>query len=242
MSSMSATSGALLAITIAVSNFYSFHVTEWRDKLIEQLVHARAAIRTQIEKSAQHHPEISRHLGALYDKSVRYIPGQTIDMEQIEKAANVFLDWAGEQAVRYGRQIDLGNPDEYESFQLHLRDAVLCSSEVKHTFRLLGVAGNDVRAIGTFAPLIMGWITILIFTLTFAIVGGMGVLYEELGFPVLVIPFWLFLVAIFALVKDITAVLTNLQIQEIGYDKAMEEVSSKLVGNYKDTTNKENKR
>lgn len=229
MSAMSAASGALLAITIAVANFYSVHVIDWRDKLIERLSQAGVAIRAQIEKSAPLHPDISRHLAALYDKAIRYIPGQTVDMTEVEKAASVFFDWANEQATRHARAIDLGNPDEYKSFQLHLRDAVLRCSEVKHVFRLLGVAGNDVRAIGTFEPLIIGWVSVLVFTLSFAIIGGMGGLSGQLAFPVLIIPLWLFLVAIFALLKDIMAVLTNLRIQEISYDAAIDELSSKLV-------------
>ena len=74
------------------------------------------------------------------------------------------------------------------------------------------------------------WI-VLILTLTFAIAGGMGVLPEEAGFPLLVIPFWLFVVGGFALVKDIVAVFGILRIQEIGFDIAWAEVDKNPTKN-----------
>ena len=49
MSAMTAASGALLAITIVVANFYGIHVTDWRDKLVEQMRQQRA----EAEQAAQ---------------------------------------------------------------------------------------------------------------------------------------------------------------------------------------------
>lgn len=232
--SMTAASGALLAVTIALASFYSLHVTDWRDKLIERLAQAGAAIREQMQKSAQRHPEISRHLAALYDKAVGYIPGQSIDTEEIGNVAKIFVDWANEQVKTRARELDPGDPVEYDSFELHLRDALLCHSKARHTLTLLSVVSMGVRAITTFTPLVVGWVVTLLVTLTLAIIGGIGVIPENLSFPVLVIPFWLFLVAAFALVKDITAVLSHLRGQETAYDEALKQLSGAGNSNYED--------
>lgn len=227
VSSMAAISGALLAISLALFFFFSRHITDWRDKLTEKLIQGRAELRAQIRESAQCHPNISRHLAALYDKSINYIQGQLIDMEEIDKAGAVFVDWAIQQAEKRAREIDLGDPTEYNSFELHLRDAYLCYREVKHTFRLLGVAELHNRATATFPPLIIAWVIILILALTSAIIGSIGIIPSSLSFPVLIIPFYLLLAAVFALIKDIMAIMSLTRIQETAYDKAMLVISSK---------------
>jgi len=228
VSSMSAASGALLAITIAVATFYSRHETDSRDKLIEKLAQERARTRHQMEKSAPPHPEISRHLAPLYEKSVGYTPGQPIDMEEIGKAADLFTDWARNQAENRSREIDPGKPEEYVSFELHLRDATLCISELEYTFRLLMLASIGIRGICNFSYLIAAWAIILILTMTFAITGAIEVIPAVLSFPVLASPFWLFLVAIFALIKDIEAVLSGLQVHEVAHYKARQRLASDL--------------
>lgn len=81
VSSMAAISGALLAISLALFFFFCRHITDWRDKLTEKLIQGRADLRAQIEKSVQYHPDISRRLAALYDKSMNYMQGQLIDMK-----------------------------------------------------------------------------------------------------------------------------------------------------------------
>lgn len=227
MSSMAVISGALLAISLTLFFFFSRHNIEWRDKLTEKLVRGRTELRAQIQKSAQHHPDISRHLAALYDKSINYIQGQSIDMGEIDKASAVFVEWAVQQAQKRARRIDLGDPTEYTSFELQLRDAYLCAREVKHTFRLLGVAESHIRATATFPSLIIAWVIILTLALTSAIIGGMGVIPDNLSFPVLVSPFYLLLVAVFALMKDTMAIMSLTRIQETAYDAAILEISSK---------------
>lgn len=238
LSAIATISGALLAISLALFFFFSRHVTDWRDKLIERLAQARAGIRAQMEKSALlHHPEISRHLAPLYDKSVRYTPGQIIDMKEIEEA-DKFVGWAAEQAKRHARELDPGDFAEYNSFELQLRDAYLCNREIKHTLRLLSTAELQIRATVTFSPLIIAWVIILIFTLVFAIVGSTGVITNSLYFPVLVLPLYLFLVALFALMKDIVAIMSFTRIQETAYDQAIVELAgqSDTKGEY---TNKD---
>ena len=51
------------------------------------------------------------------------------------------------------------------------------------------------------------------------------------------LPFWLFLIGGFALLKDITAVFTGFQIQEIGFDKALEVRSSDKMNALFETIN-----
>lgn len=225
-SSMSAASGALLAVTIALATFYGLHVTNWRDKLVDKLTEASARTRKQMEKSAKQYPEISRHLAPLYEESLLYVPGMPIDKTKSDDIAHSFLGWARSQAGNKKREIDAGDVTAYDSFEMHLRDAILCEHKVHHTLTLLYVARRHIQITGTFSHLAIGWVTVLILTLTFAIIGSLGIIPEEAYFSLLVIPFWLFFVGGFALVKDITAVPTFLQIQEIGFDKALEELNT----------------
>ena len=48
-----------------------------------------------------------------------------------------------------------------------------------------------------------------------------------MGFPLLVIPFWLFLIGGFALSKDIIAVFGGFPIQETGFDEVLAELNAK---------------
>lgn len=224
-SSMSAASGALLAVTIALATFYGLHVTNWRDKLVDKLTEASSKTRKQMEKSAKQYPDISRHLAPLYEKSLLYVPGKPIDKTEIDDIANSFLSWARSQTGNKKREIDAGDVTTYDSFEMRLRDAILCEHEVHHSLILLHVARRHIQTLETFPNLLVGWLVVLILSLAFAIVGGMGVLPEEAGFPLLGIFFWLFLVGVFALVKDITAVFGLLRIQETAFEEVWEEAN-----------------
>lgn len=199
-------------------------MTNWRDKLVDKLAEATVRTRKQMEKSAKLYPEISRHLAPLYEKSLLYVPGKPIDKMEIDNIAKSFLDWARSQVGNKKREIDAGDVNAYDSFEMHLRDAILCKHELQHSLTLLYVARHHILIIGTFSHLAIGWVTVLILTLMFAIIGSLGIIPENVVFPLLIIPFWLFLVGIFALVKDILAVLNTLRIQETGFDEAWEEV------------------
>lgn len=221
ISSASAASGALLAVSLALATFFARHVTDWRDRLIKKLSEDQDRLAMQMERSAKFHPEISRRLAALYLESIFYIPGQTIDMEKVDSARKVFDDWAKEQAKKSSKKFDFGNLNTYESFEKHLFDASLQSTAMSHTLTQLHIVEVAGRSITTFSPLIVTWVVIVIFTLVFAIIGGMMVIPESLNFPILVAPFYLFLVAVFALTKDVTAILRHMRILEIGYEQAM---------------------
>lgn len=177
-----------------------------------------------MERSAKFHPEISRRLTELYLHSVFYIPGQPVDIEKMRSADKIFHDWAKEQAQKSANKFDFGNLNTYESFEKHIFDAHLRSTELTQTMTQLHVVEVAGRSITTFSPLIITWVILVIFTLVFAIIGSMSVIPLGLNFPILLIPFYLFLVAIFALTKDITAILRHMRILETGYEEAMVEL------------------
>ncbi|MGB2815467.1 MAG: hypothetical protein WBC75_10355, partial [Dehalococcoidales bacterium] len=62
MSSTSAASGALLAVSIAFYTFLGRYMADWRDRLYERFIKERDELKSQIQISAKHHPEISRRL------------------------------------------------------------------------------------------------------------------------------------------------------------------------------------
>ncbi len=226
-SSMSAASAALLAVTIALGSYYSLNAINWRDKLIDKLTKASVKTRKQMEKSAKQYPEISRQLAPLYEKSLLQVPGKPINRTEIDEITNSFLNWARIQAESRKRAIDAGDVAEYDSFEMHLRDAIICEHQISHSLRLLDIVRHRIKTIGTFSSLTLGWVIVLILTLTFAILGSVGVLPENASFPLLIIPFWLFLIGGFALLKDITAVFAGFQIQETGFDEALAELNTR---------------
>lgn len=224
ISSASAASGVLLAVSLALATFFARHVTDWRDRLVHKLREDQERLAMQMERSAKFHPEISRRLTELYLQSAFYIPGQTVDIEKMRSADKIFHGWAKEQAQKSANKFDFGNLNTYESFEKHIFDAHLRSTELTQTLSQLHVVEVAGRSITTFSPLIIAWVILVIFTLVFAIVGSMSVIPLSLNFPILLIPFYLFLVAIFALTKDITAILRHMRILETGYEKAIVEL------------------
>lgn len=226
-SSMSAASAALLAITIALGSYYSLNAMNWRDKLIDNLTKASLKTRKQMEKSAKQYPDISRQLAPLYDKSLFQVAGKPVDQTEIDVLTNSFLDWVRSQVESGKRVIDAGDVTVYDSFAMHLRDAIICEHQLSHSLRLLGIVRGRILTIGTFSSSTLSWVLVLILTLTFAILGSVGVLPSNLSFPLLVIPFWLFLMGGFALLKDITAVFGGFQVQETGFNEALAELNAK---------------
>ena len=229
ISYMSAASGILLAVTLSLATFYSRHIEDWRDRLIHKLLEDRERIERQMEKSAKHHPEISNRLSELYLKSIFYVPGQAINTSEIYEADRIFSDWAKEQVVRSGRKFNFGDLGTYDSFEKHLFDASMSNTELRHTLIELSVVERAGRSIITFSPLIITWLMITIFALVSAIIGAMSIIPFFMNIPVLIIPFYLFLLAIFALTKDITAILRHMRVKETGTAKAIETLSDKGV-------------
>lgn len=226
ISSMSAAAGVLLAVSLALATFFSRHLTDWRDRLIYKLKEDQRRIERQMEKSARLHPEISNRLAKLYLKSAFYIPGQAVDLSEIYAADKIFSDWAKEQAKKSTKKFNFGDLKTYDLLEKHLFDAQLNNTELRHTLIELNLVEVAGRAITTFSPLIITWVIITLLTLVFAIIGAMSVLPLFLNIPILLIPFYLFLVAIFALTKDVTAILRHMRIMETGYEQAMADLSS----------------
>lgn len=227
ISSMSAASGVLLAVSLALANFFSRHITDWRDQLIRSLKLAQEKVIVQMEKSAELFSDISRRLSVLYLQYIFYIPGQVIEPEEVYAADRIFSDWAKDQASKVTEKIDFGSLNSYDSYAKHLLDAGLCITELRHTLIQLSVAEKNGRSITTFSPLIITWMIIVILTLVLAIMGGISLIPANLNFPILIAPFYLFLIAIFALTKDITAILSQMRIMETGYSIAIDELINK---------------
>ena len=153
--------------------------------------------------------------------------GKPIVQTEIDVLTNSFLDWVRSQAESGRRVIDAGDVTVYDSFAMHLRDAIICEHQLSHSLRLLSIVRGRILTIGTFSSSTLSWALVLILTLTFAILGSVGVLPNNLSFPLLVIPFWLFLIGGFALLKDITAVFGGFQVQETGFNEVLAELNAK---------------
>lgn len=228
ISSMSAVAAVLLAVSLALVTFFGRHIMDWGDRLTYKLKEDQRRIERQMEKSAKLHPEISNRLVELYLKSAYYIPGQPIDTSEIYAADRVFSDWAKEQAKKSTKKFNFGDLSTYDSFEKHLFDAQLNNTELRLTLIELSLVEVAGRSITIFSPLIITWVIITIFTLVFAIIGATSLIPLFLNIPILLIPFYLLLVAIFALTKDITAILRHMRIRETGYELAIAELSSRL--------------
>lgn len=221
VSSMSAVSGVLLAVSLSLAIFFSRHIIDWRDRLIHKLIEDRERIERQMGKSARLYPEISNRLGELYLKAAFYIPGQAIDTSEIYASDRIFSDWAKEQAKKSSHKFKFGDLSTHDSFERHLFDSHLANTELRHTLIDLSLVERAGRCINTFSPLIFAWVIIVVLTLASAIIGATFVIPLFLNIPILIILFYLLLVAVFALTKDITAILRHVRIKETGTAQAL---------------------
>ena len=221
MTSITAASGALLAVSLVFATFMGRYVTDWRDRIFERFGRERDELRSQIKSSAKNHPEISRRLVNLYILATQYIRGQVINEDEVYEADKIFHYWAKEKAERSKNKIDLGDLSTYDSFEKHLFDAHLCSTAVRQSLIELRVAEISGRALPTFPSLITTWALILIFSLVSAITGGTGILYENFNISILIVPAYLLLFSILALILDFTAFMSTMRILEIGYEKGV---------------------
>lgn len=94
ISSIGAASGALLAVSIALATFFSRYLIDQRDRYIDKLEHSKFTLSKQMEKTAEHFPEISHRLTELFLQAAFYIQGQSIDPDEVYKASRIFDDWA----------------------------------------------------------------------------------------------------------------------------------------------------
>ena len=214
ISAIGAVSGALLATLIAISTFYARYVTDWRDRLVLRLENTEATLRKLIETSAADNPDISRHLGNIYNTVIQYKPGQKVNMDNVRQAASVFQDWANAEVATKGRPIDLGNIKEFRSFEMQLRDSTICVSNVVVLFWYLWASNNYVSAISIMPSLISGCAITVVISLALAVMGAGGLIPQQLYLPALVIPFWLNIVVIVGCISDFTAMLNIVQVHE----------------------------
>jgi hypothetical protein len=232
-SAMAAASGALLAISLALATFFSRYVTDWRDRLIDALERGQTELESQMAQSARKHPEISRRLSEIYVKFSYYIPGQSIDADDVFKASKVFDDWAktrAKEAQKANRTFDFGDLSTYESFEKHLFDASLRITKVRGKLVLLSAVERISRSIAVFPPLFLTWAFILLFSLVFAIVGSVHVLDVPFHFPILIMLLYLILIALISLmIGSINLIGRLTRILETGYTIAVDQLAHNLT-------------
>jgi hypothetical protein len=229
MSSIAAATGALLAVSIAFYTFVSRYMTDWRDRILERFRQEREELKLQIKNSANYHPEISRRLVNLYVLATQYIPGQTINKDEVYEADHIFSLWAMEKAKRSKNKIDFGDLSKYDSFEKHLFDACYYSTAVRQSLIDLQVAEVSGRSIPTFPALVTTLAGILIFSLVFAIIGSTGIINVNYYISILIIPSFLLVFSIIALILDFRAIMSTIRIYEIGYEKAFLELVKKQI-------------
>ncbi|MGB2877174.1 MAG: hypothetical protein WBB97_03980, partial [Dehalococcoidales bacterium] len=227
MSSTSAASGALLAVSIAFYTFLGRYMADWRDRLYERFIKERDELKSQIQISAKHHPEISRRLVDLYLFSAQYILGQKIKKDEVYEAANMFHPWAKEKSETGNFKFDFGDLSTYDSFAKHLFDAHFYSTAVRNSLIDLSVAEISGRPLLTFPSLITTWAGVLIFSLVSAIIGGTGIICENCYISMLIIPAFLLPFATITLILDFRNLMHTMRIYEIGHEKALEELVKK---------------
>jgi len=224
VTSIAAASGALLAVTLALFFFFTRHFVDSRDRFFEQLIQRRERLREQMEKSTKFYPDISRNLSALYDEAVRYVPGKPVEFENVMKVSGVFLEWAIERAKGTVKPLDMGDPTSLNSFELHLHDAVVHASEIKYIFAMLSFAHLAITTIPTYVPLIIGWLIIAVLASILAVLGGTEVVTAYLRLSILIIPFYLFIIAVTVLIMHTLSMVTWIRGREIAYERAKEQL------------------
>ncbi len=231
LSSIVAASGALLAVTIAVSFFANRNFTEERDKYIDKLAYGRGLLRKQMEHSASKYPDISRKLAPLYELCTRYTRGREVKEVDTSKAYQHFFQWA--KAVTKGKEsnIDVGEESSYDSFEMHLRDALVCALEVKLVFTSLTMSYGESKTVMTFASLIVGWVLVLGVSVFFAMLESVVGLSGFASFIVVFVTFYSLIIATVALMFDITTILKRSRRFEEGWEQVMNEIESAKLNN-----------
>lgn len=230
-SSLAAASGALLAISLALATFFSRHLTDWREKLYEELKLGQAELEAQMYKSAPKHPEISQRLVELYLKSAFYIRGQRLDTNEIYQKSGVFDEWAKGQALeaqKSNKSFNFSNPSTYESFEKHLFDASLRVTRVRQALMLLSATEVAGRAIAVFPPLLATWVIIFLISIVFAIVGSTGVGDPQLNFPSLLALLYIAFIALTSLmISSINILMYATRALETGHQIAMSQLAKR---------------
>ncbi len=236
-SSISAASGALLAISLALATFFSRHITDWRDKLIDRLEEAQIDLASQMARSAKNHPEISKRLTELYLQAYMYIPGQAVDEDEVIRASKIFNEWATKKASESqsaNRTFDFSKLNTYESLEKHLFDANQSCRHVRESLMLLSAAEKTSRAITVLPPLMASWAVILLVSLVFAFIGGLGTLDAGAYFPMLLMLLYLIIVSLVSLVISGGNIVMHItRGLEKGYEIAMEQLAQKSISGEK---------
>lgn len=224
MSSIAAASGALLAVSLAFATFMSRFMIDWRDRSFDKLQIQREKFELQMKLSAQYHPDIPRALTGLYQLATFYIPGQSVEQEIIDEASDTFHKWAYPQMIqcqKEGKTIDFGDASRYDSFEKHLFDAFFLCKDMAYCLSELRRSELFGRSLFNHPPLITGWALVLVYSIIFAFIGGMGVICTIFQLPILVIPIYLSIIAIIALILDFRGIIGVIRERETAYETAM---------------------
>jgi len=221
ISSIATASCVFLAVTLAFATFRSQYYTEWTHRNLDRLRCQQEKLESHMKESAKSYPDISHSLVDMYMLFASYIPGQPIDMGVVEKADKDFHEWAAEHIKKDGKKFDFGNINDYESFEKHLWNAHLLSTESRDILTELHVAEVSGRSLNTLIPLATTWAVVLIYALVFAIIVSTGIIFVNANFSILIVPLYLLLFAISALLLDFRGLILSMRMREVGYEMAM---------------------
>jgi len=224
MSSSATASGVLLAVFLAFATFMSKYATDWREKLIERLFVQREKLAAQMKLSAQHHPNVARVLVPLLGVCNSYIPGQPIEQKLINDVDTELHDWINSEiqaSIKKGISIDYGNINHYDIYEKHLLDANNISTDLSFTLTDLSLAERFGRSLHTHPPVVSSLAIILVISLILSLIGSVGTLCIIWHLPILVIPIYLLLLTIIALVLDFRGAIGVIRGRETGYEIAM---------------------
>lgn len=224
---------AFLAVSVAVATFFTGHITNMRDRLIDRLEMAKTELSNQMKKSAQSYPEISDRLTDLYMYAAYYIPGQSIDAETVFSKSRIYDDWAKEEAAKAindGRKFSFGVLDTYDLYEKHLFDANLCINKVRNNLILLGLQEKSSRVVSVFPPLFLAWSIILLVSIALAILENTGNLSVMFLFPSLILLIYLMVISLMSFLISISNIIVFItRGLEKGHQMAMDQLAEEKI-------------
>lgn len=233
--SVGAFASAFLAISVGVATFFTSLMVNSRDRLIDRLERATNALADQMKKSAKSYPEISDRLTDLYMYAAYYIPGQSVDSEEVFAKSRIYDDWAKEEALKAissGRKFCFGNLDTYDSYGKHLFDVNLCTNKVRNTLILLGVQEHSSRVVTVFPPLFLAWSIVVMISIALAILESTGNLYTMFLFPSSVLLIYIVLISLMSLLIGVSNIILFItRGLEKGHQIAMDQLAEEKAKN-----------
>jgi hypothetical protein len=217
LAAIAAGAGALLAVSLALGIFSSQYYTDWTYRSRERLRNQLEGLEDRMQKSARKYPGISSHLVELFMLMAMYIPGQPVEFDKVREADKVFHDWVSQELIKSGKKINFGSIDDYETFEKYAFDAHLVASESRDALTEVGLAEVYGRTLNTLPPVIATWALVLVFSLVFAIIGSSDIICGNMNLSILIVPIYLCLFAVSAVVIDCWGLMEHMRAREKGY-------------------------